>query len=137
MKKAGIITLLTVMVILTLSGCSGSSEEESSSEMADLQGMRGAELTAMQEWKDKLPDEPVEYWYNPDTFELIPISEPKPDSLGLGKKGEGGAVDDFEADTGMSYEYDESKDYTDKVIHVTVSNSDGELDIKVDWVDAE
>ena len=125
------------MVFLILSGCSGSSAAEKPSEMADLQGMLGAELTAMQEWKDRLPEGTVEYWYNPDTFELIPISEPKPDSLGLGKKGKGGAVEKFEADTGASYEYDESADYTNKVIHVTVSNKDGELDIKVDWVDAE
>ena len=86
----------------------------------------------MQEWKDKLPENTVEYWYNPDTFELIPISEPKPDSLGLGKKSKGGAGEEFKKETGLNYEYDEGTDYTNKVVHVTVSNNDGELDIKVD-----
>lgn len=112
-------------------------EKEYPYEMADLQAMRNAELTAVLKWKDKLPEETTEYWYNPNSFELIPASEPKPESHGLGRKGKGGAVREFEADTGLSYEYDEGTDYTGKVIHVTVSNKGGDLDIKVDWVNAE
>ncbi len=137
MKQKATIILILLAIPIILSGCSGNSAIEKPSEMADLQGMRGAELTAMLKWKDKLPDETVEYWYNPNSFELIPVSDPKPVSHGLGKKGKGGAVEEFEAETGLSYEYDEGMDYTNKVIHVTVSNKAGELDIKVDWVDAE
>ena len=134
-QKATILSI-PIIVLLILSGCSNNSAEKPN-EMADLQGMRGAELTAMVEWKDKLPEETVEYWYNPDTFELIPVSEPKPESFGLGTKGAGGAVKEFEEQSGTNYGYDEKTDYRNKVIHVTVSNNDGALDIKVDWVDAK
>lgn len=127
---------LTAMASIMLAGCSDNLAGEKTREMADLQGMRGAELTAMQEWRGRLPDATVEYWYDPDTFELFPTSDKKPSSFGLGTKGKGGAVKEFEEITGMSYEYEEGADYTSKVIHVIVTGEDGKLDVKVDWVDA-
>lgn len=136
-RKIGIIALIIVVLVLLFSWHAWNSSMEKPNEMADLQGMFGAELTAKTIWKDKLPEAPVEYWYDPDEFDLIPVSEPKPKSFGLGTGGAGGATEEFEADTDSSYEYDEGTDYTNKVIHVTARNKDGKLDVKVDWVDAD
>ena len=107
---------------------------EQSNELADLQAMRGAEATAMMIWKDKVPEEPVEYWYSANTFELIDATEAKPAPYGLGTKRSGGGSKSFQNETGLNHEYLESKDYTDKVIRVDVDKDDaGELRIRMNW----
>ncbi len=102
--------------------------------MADLQTMRSAEAAASFLWRDRLPEEPVEYWFEPATIQLIPISEPMPASYGAGTRRNGRAVKVFEDQTGTSYAYSGREDYTDKILHVLVSNEDGDLHVSMDWV---
>lgn len=127
----------TIVAIIIIFSAYLEKIEEYSYEMADLQAMRNADVTAMMKWKNKLPDEMTEYWYDPHSFELIQTNNPKPESHGLGRKRKGGAVEEFESDTNVSYEYDEGTDYNNKVIRVIVRNEEGKLDIRVNWVDAE
>lgn len=111
--------------------------EEYAYEMADLEVMRNAEDTAILLWRDKLPDTPVGFWYLPGELRLIPDTEPMPIRCGMGTGKAGGAVSDFEAKAGKNYGYSEHEDYRDKALHVTVSKSDDDLDIRVNWVVVE
>ena len=107
---------------------------EKANELADLQAMRGAEATAKMMWIDEVPEKPEEYWYSANTFELIDATESKPAPYGMGVKRSGGAKKDFQAETGLVYEYSENEDYRDKVIHVVVNKDDaGELRITMNW----
>lgn len=106
-------------------------------EMVDLQGMRGAEAAALLLWRDRLPEEPVEYWYDPAAFTLLPAQEPKPKHGGKGTQRAGGALKDFEAETGKHYDYTETRDYNGQVLHVTVGSEDGTLRVDLDWVPGE
>lgn len=103
-------------------------------EMADLQGMRAAEAAAQLLWKDKLPDDPVDYWFDAGTFTLVPGDEPMTMVYGAGTERAGGAVKDFEAETRKHYNYSETQSYSGKLIHVTVKNDEGTLLVDVDWV---
>lgn len=108
--------------------------EEYAYELADLEVMRNAEDMARLLWYGKLPDAPVEYWFSPGELSLRPITEPIPRHCGMGTKMTGGAVKDFKEKTGKTYNYSEHDDYRDKALLVTVDNSNGTLDIRVDWV---
>ena len=108
--------------------------EEYAYELADLEVMRNAEDTAKLLWFEKVPDEPMEYWFVPGELRLIPVSDPMPAHCGMGTKKVGGAVRAFEAKTGNSYGYSEHEDYRNKALHVTVNNNNGSLGIMVDWV---
>ncbi len=103
-------------------------------EMADLQGMRVAEASAHLLWKDKLPEEPTEYWFDAGSFTLVPGTEPMTMVYGAGTEKAGGAMKDFEAETGKHYEYSETQSYNGMLIHVTVKDNEGTLQVDVDWV---
>ena len=107
-------------------------------EMADLQAMHSALQSAVLKWKDKLPDEPVEFWYDAAAFSLVPASDNKPLPSGAGTQRFGGAKKDFQQTSGLSFvSYNESESYIGKLPHVTVYGENGELMVSVDWVDAE
>lgn len=111
-------------------------ENEYQAETADLLGMRDAELAANAAWNGKLPDKPVEYWYDANTFTLIPAEHPKPNPCGLGTRRSGNSVEKFEEKNENSYGYSMNEDYRDKVLHVVVSDVGGKLQVDVDWVEA-
>ena len=71
-------------------------------EMADLQTMRAALESAAFQWKDKLPDKPVDYWYDAAAFSLIPAGDNKPSPSGAGTQRFGGAKKDFQQTSGLS-----------------------------------
>lgn len=123
-----------VAVIAILLFCHFGRVEEYAYEMADLEVMRNAEDTAKLLWFNKLPDEPVEYWFAPGELRLLPITDPIPRHCGMGTKRAGGAIKDFEAETGKAYDYSEREDYRGKSLCVTVSSVNGALDIRVHWV---
>lgn len=108
-------------------------------EIVDLQVMRSAEAAAMLKWKDKILEEPVEYWFVAKTAALLDISQKKPQPYGLGTSKAGGGFKDFEADTGIAYyNYSEKENYGGKVIHLVVSaDESGALHIEMDWVSAD
>ena len=111
--------------------------EESAYETADLQAMRDAEAAAMLLWREKLPEEPIEYWYKPQDMKLISVSESMPAPYGMGTERRSGAVKSFVNETGKAFDYSSVEGYTDKVLHVIVSSKDEVLDIRVDWVQCE
>lgn len=100
---------------------------EYQAELADLYAMRNAELAAalMRDNNELTADG---YWFDPGTNTLIPDDEEKPSVTGLGTGRRGGAQLAFEKEMGRSYEYDESTDYTDKVIHLIAGDS-----VRVEW----
>ncbi len=107
-------------------------------EMADLQAMRAALESAAFQWKDKLPDEPVDYWYDAAAFSLIPAGDDKPSPSGAGTQRFGGAKKDFQQTTGITFaNYNEAENYIGKLPHVMVYGKNGELMVSIDWVDAE
>ena len=139
MNKRRVITILVLVLIpssmLLLFYCMISENTEFSYEMNDLQNMRGAENTARYLWRDEKPEKPAEYWYSAKTFELLDAStEEKPVPYGLGSRRVGRALRSFQKETGLSYEYYEDRDYTDKVLHLVVDvNSENELVITMNW----
>ena len=137
MKRKWILPAGVVCIALLILGAAMlhvSKENEYRAETADLLGMRDAELAAKAVWNGKLPDDPVEYWYDANTFTLISAEEPKPNPCGLGTKRRGNSVEKFEEKNETSYGYSMNEDYRDKVLHVVVSDEGGELQINVDWV---
>ena len=112
--------------------------EEYAYEMADLQAMRVALESAALQWKDQLPDEPVDYWYDAAAFTLVPAGNDKPSPSGVGTQRFGGAKKDFQQTSGLSFvSYNESESYIGKLPHVTVYGEDGKLTFSIDWVDAK
>lgn len=104
-------------------------------EMADLQAMRGAIVSAQMEWKDELPEEPVEYWYDAMALSLVPVSGEKPVPCGAGTRKFGGAVRYFTEMSGFQFtNYNEAENYKGKLPHVIVREVDNELEIQVDWI---
>ena len=105
-------------------------------EMADLQAMNNAISAAKMEWKDQLPEEPMEYYYDAKTYGLVSIGQSTPDPCGFGTTKFGGATRDFLRTTGIDFSnYSESESYEGKLPHVVVDKEDGELLITVDWVE--
>lgn len=104
-------------------------------EMADLQAMRVAYTSAELKWKGKLPEEPVEYWYDGEAYTLVPASEPKPKPCGAGTRLRGGAVRAYQAETGDLFDaYSEAERCVGKLPRVTVWQENHALRISVDWV---
>lgn len=137
MKRKWILPAGVVCIALLILGAAMlhvSKENEYRAETADLLGMRDAELAAKAVWNGKLPAEPVEYWYDANSFTLIPVEEPKPNPCGLGTKRSGNSIEKFEEKNETSYGYSMNEDYRDKVLHVVVRDEGGELQIDVDWV---
>lgn len=128
----GLFILILFMIKVYLNN-----ESEGKAELADLTAMYDAELAARITWKNKTPEQPVEYWFDANQFKLISADEPKPPACGLGTARRGGGIVSFKAQHGESYAYDESEDYRDKVIYVRASVVDGNLDVAVDWVKAD
>lgn len=123
-----------IAVIAVLMSIHFSRKTEYACEMADLQTMRSAEAVAALMWRDKLPEDPAEYWFDSRTMQLIPTSEPMPEPYGAGTKRNGYAEKDFQDQADASYDYSGREDYTDRVLHVFVSSQDGRLNIAIDWV---
>ena len=106
-------------------------------EMTDLQTMRSAEAAAALLWRDNLPENPVEYWFDANSLELIPASEQRPEAYGAGTGRVGYALKGFDDQHITLAGYSEGADYTDKILKVVVSGKDDELDIAMDWVPEE
>ena len=125
------------VVILCIIMLYFANQREHTAETADLMGMYNAELAVRIAWKNGTLKVPGEYWYDANAFRLIPADEPKPPAFGLGAARRGGGLASFEKPHGVSYAYDEGTDYRDKLLHVTVRNMQGDLDIAVEWVNAD
>ncbi len=110
---------------------------ENAYEMTDLQTMRSAEAAAALLWRDNLPQNPVEYWFDADSLELIPASEPRPEAYGAGTGRVGHALKNIDDKYTSLAGYSESADYTDKILKVVVSSKDDDLDIDMEWVSNE
>lgn len=109
---------------------------EFSYEMADLQTMNAARASAELKWREKLPEEPVEYWYDGSSYSLVPTSGKKPKPCGSGTRRIGGAVKEFQKENDLQVDtYNESESYLGKLPRVTVRKAGDELSISIDWVD--
>ena len=109
---------------------------EKESETADLQCMRVAESTAILIYRNDVPDEPQYYWYDAEILNLIPASEKMPLPYGMGTARRGGAYEEFKNDLGLNYVYDETADYKNSIIKVTVAKGDdGGIKTAVEWVE--
>lgn len=111
--------------------------EEYAYEMSDLQIMGNVASAVQIEWKNSIPDELVEYWFDATTCSLVPISDSKPFPYGLGTQRYGGAVRDFQEQTGIKFKnYSDAESYKEKLLHVAVYEQDDGISIALDWVDA-
>lgn len=138
-NKIKIISLiaLTCIFLFTVVFLHLKQQSEYAAEMADLAGMYDAEMTARITWKDEVPIHPAAYWYDADHYILLPENEPKPAPFGRGSSSRGGAAKSFEEQSGKYYNYDEQTDYREKIIRVEVTDMDGDLDVTVEWVNAD
>jgi hypothetical protein len=109
-------------------------QTEGSYEIADLECMKAAALTGELQIKHGINEDVAQYWFDAGTYELIAEGDGVPTPYGLGTAMLGEGTKQFEPQSGYSFEYDESEDYTDKVIHVTINQTapKGEQ-VKVEW----
>lgn len=139
-KKSGIkgiaaavlIAAAVIAVCLCVAYLYAQSTVENNAELADLYGMRNAELAAkvLLNKNEKITENG--YWFDPVSYKLIPDSETKPSGMGLGTVKRGQGLIAFENKTGQTFPYDEGTDYRDQVIHVTIGEK-----IVVEWVPAD
>jgi hypothetical protein len=112
--------------------------DEKINEFADLQAMRNAELTVEADYVFKELDGGGTFWYNAENYMLIPEDQPQPLPYGLGRPICGNTWYDFSERFGKIYDYDESTDYTDKIICVKVGyDNDGKLLTDIRWVSVQ
>lgn len=109
---------------------------EKENEKADLYAMRLAALGVdFAQLSGEL--KATEFWFDAGTLSLIPASEPAPAPYGLGTARKGGGLADFQAEEGLEFDYDESMDYTDKILSVTVTeDASGATQTTVQWVES-
>lgn len=104
---------------------------EKERENEDLQAMRCAEATAQLRLKQgTLPD--GEYWFDMESFSLIPAHEDRPSAYGSGTAVRGRAVNVFIREFYQSFAYDESKDYRDSVINIIIAQNES-TKVKCEW----
>ena len=136
----GAILAIIIIAAAVLIGClliasaSLKAERERSLELADLYAMRNAELDAQRMFREQGLNETAEFWYDPNTYQLIPVTEEMPDPSGLGTGRTGGGNSHFLREAGKEYAYDEDADYTDRIIRVVVHP---DLTCEVTWVPVE
>lgn len=104
-------------------------------ERSDIELMRTAEATGKIKLKKKAVEEQSSYWINAKTLELLPVEFDKPSAYGCGTSQIGGATKAYYEDGILLYDYDESVDYTDKIIMVTINPETDEVSLK--WVDSD
>ena len=130
---AGTLLLIAIIIIRSFMAI----EDEHLYEFADLQAMRGADLTAQADYMHGWLLEEGEYWYDADRYRLVPADQPKPEPYGLGRSAVGNTWYEFSKKNGIIYDYDESTDYRDKIICLTAAwDADGNLQTYVRWVEA-
>lgn len=134
------IVLLTVIGIVLAGTVFGIWErlvvkDEHICEFADLQAMRNAELTLMADQKFGRLSEDGDYWYDADSYSLLSVDQPVPAPYGMGTALRGDTWYEFMQQFGQFYDYNESIDYRDKIIRVSVkTGEDGEQLTDIQWV---
>ena len=110
-------------------------QTEKSNEAADLQCMRSAESVCLLNLKNGNAQVGDAYWFDANTYALLPIEEPAPQPYGLGTTQQGGALDPFQLEFGSRYSYDEATDYRKMVIKINIlQDANGEPQIELNWV---
>ncbi len=110
-------------------------ENEHTRETADLLAMKNAELTAQMLNRAGKMEQGEAYWYDARTYKLTPGTEQPPMPYGMGSPMCGDSYYEFCQSSGEIYSYDESTDYTDKVIRVMGHmEEDGTLTVAMNWV---
>lgn len=133
-------------VIISLAGCvaigsllymrSVIINNEKVNELADLQAMRNAELTVKTK-DDKGKLDGTDFWYDANTYRLIPLTEEVPQAYGLGTTSRGSITEVFNWKYDSNCHYDDRIDYRDKVIKVHVEGTGDDLKVDMEWVSVE
>ena len=136
-RIAGIVAIGTLLVaILLYTSHSISVSTENSNEKADLECMSIAYSVAQIKLQNKSDKALGEYWFDSATFKLIKSDRKKPKPYGMGSEMNGNALTEFHKDTGVETNYDTEKDYTDKVILVSISkDANNKYVVNTEWVD--
>ena len=113
--------------------------DENELETEDLETMRSAKKMAKAQLDRGVIQEKTEFWYTHiehASMRLLPTSVKKPQAYGKGTSLVGHASRDFYHEKGEpAFNYDESVDYTNKIIKVTVAPDT--KDIQVTWEDSQ
>lgn len=135
-------TRLAVLVCLLL--CVGawlSLNNERNNELADLHAMDDANTLATKFIDASvLRDDNISYyWYDKNKNTLTPVFSDAPEPYGLGTANSAGGVQAFSADKGYRFtNYDESVDYTDKLLVVAAANNpESGVQIALNWYTPE
>lgn len=136
-KRLAVICVVGALVLAAAFGGIAvlSANEEKSDELADLQGMRMAEMTALVYDRNEDAEDGV-YWFDMANVALLPGDEPKPEAYGRGTSRDGNAKEGFDIEYGADYAYDGAKDYRDKIIQITLTtDANGEAKVELEWAE--
>ena len=137
-RKRNIIIVITVGIVwlasILIMRYNSIWNTENDHEHTDLNMMRAAENAALSALKDGRVTEKSEFWVN-SHVELVPTLFDKPKPYGSGTSMIGGAAKDFYVDGVPYYDYDEARDYTGKIVKITIAPETRE--ITVEWVDGD
>ncbi len=132
---SGIAAVLLVAILVLRYALIKNTEKQY--EMADLQLMRAALAASEMKITQNSIEEKTEYWFNSKVLQLLPADYDKPQGYGLGTPRVGGASKDFyekyTEDGTEVFKYDESTDYTDKIIKVIIDPEEKMITLR--WVE--
>ena len=106
-------------------------------EFSDLLAMEDAEMAARSMYARHVSKGENTFWFNADSFALIPAEQAKPAPYGRGTHTCGNSLYSFIIQEGILYSYDESADYTDKIIKVHALAWGDDLTVDMEWVPVE
>lgn len=108
---------------------------EANCEIADIEAMRDAKLTAVALWKYNEFETDKYYWYDADTYTVLPSNQEKPSPYGLGSIIKGGSLNDLNRAYVAGYSYNEAGNYVGMILRLYgQEEEDGSVTINVDWV---
>ena len=107
-------------------------QSEKEREQIDLELMRSAENAGWFALETEQINVKSEYWYT--GWGIIPCSYDKPQAYGAGTSMNGNTAKDYYRNGVPYYDYNDSSDYTGKIIKVTINPTTKV--ISVEWVDS-
>ena len=138
MKEKKVIILVSFIVVILITNFTirtfFTKNCEHKYEISDLEAMHVANLKAQTALANGNVDKKASYYFDSDSFLLVTTNQ-KPAAYGYGTKVKGDTVKEYNDEHNTQYTYDESVDYTDKIIQVIIDPEASEGNqILIEWV---